>query len=68
MTDDPDNLVLPLLRAIRGDIANIKADVAEIKERLGFLEGVYASISRRVDRIGADVERINVRLDIVETP
>ena len=33
--------------------------MAEVKERLGFLEGQYASISRRVDRIDS-------RLDLVE--
>ena len=64
--DDPDNLILSLLRAIRGDIGQMKGDVIEIKERLGFLEGSYASLSRRVDRLGGDVERIKVRLDIVD--
>ncbi len=68
MSDQPDNLVLNLLRAIRGDISQIKADMIEVKERLGFLEGSYASLSRRVDRIGGDVERIKIRLELVETP
>jgi predicted nuclease with TOPRIM domain len=68
MPDDPDNLILNLLRAIRGDISQIKGDIIEIKERLGFLEGSYASLSRRVDRLGGDVERIKVRLDIVDSP
>jgi hypothetical protein len=66
MPDDPGNLILNLLRAIRGDIGQIKGDIIEIKERLGFLEGVYASLSRRVDRLGNDVGRIKVRLDIVD--
>ena len=67
MSDAPDNLTLNLLRAIRADVGQIKTDIIEIKERLGFLEGVYASMSRRVDRIGGDVERIKVRLDLVDT-
>jgi hypothetical protein len=66
MPGDPGNLILNLLRAIRGDIGQIKRDIIEIKERLGFLEGVYASLSRRVDRLGNDVGRIKVRLDIVD--
>ncbi len=66
MSDEPDNMVLTLLRAIRGDVAQIKGDIIEIKERIGFLEGSYASLSRRVDRMGGDVERIKVRLDIVD--
>jgi hypothetical protein len=60
-----DNLVLEPLRAIRGDIAEIKADMVEVKERLGLLEGQYASLSRRVDRLGGDVETIKRHLDIV---
>lgn len=61
-----DNIVLELLRAIRTDIGEMKADVIEIKERLGLLEAQYSSLSRRVDRVGGDVERIKRRLDIVD--
>jgi len=68
MSDDPNNLVLNLLRAIRGDIADIKADMREIKERIGFLEGQYANVSRRIDRLGDDVDLIKRRLDIAEAP
>lgn len=66
MSEAPVDHTLNLLCAIRGDIAHIKADVTEIKERLGFLEGIYASMSRRIDRIGGDVERIKTRLDLVD--
>lgn len=68
MSDDPNNLVLSLLRAIRADVADIKGDMVEIKERLGFLESGYASLSRRVDRLGGDVAQIKRRLDIVDAP
>ena len=61
-----DHLVLEHLRAIRGDIAAIKTDMREVKERLGILEAQYASLSRRVDRLGDDVEQIRRRLDIAE--
>lgn len=61
-----DDMVLILLRAIRADIADLKADGIEMKERLGALEGGLASVSRRVDRIAGDVERIKRRLDIVD--
>ena len=60
-----DNLVLELLRAIRGDIGEMKTDIIEIKERLGLIESQYASLSRRVDRLGGDVEQIKKRLDLV---
>ena len=61
-----DHLVLEHLRSIRGDIAEIKTTMLEVKQRLGFLEEAYASLSRRVDRIGGDVEQIKRRLDIAE--
>ena len=61
-----DDLVLVLLRGIRDDISAIKGDMAEVKERLGLLEGFYASLSRRLDRVGGDVERIKVRLELVD--
>lgn len=63
-----DNILLDLLRAIRGDIADIKVDLLEIKERLGLLESGYSSLSRRVDRMGGDVERIKRRLEIAHAP
>jgi hypothetical protein len=66
MNGATDSLVLNLLRAIRGDVGQIKADVVGIKERLGCLEGIQGSISRRVDRLGGDVERIKARLDFVD--
>jgi hypothetical protein len=62
-----DNIVIDLLRAIRADIGELKVDMREVKERLGILEQQYASMSRRVDRIGGDVERIKTRLDLVDT-
>jgi len=63
-----DNLVLELLRAIRGDIAEIKTDSIEIKERLGILEQQYASMSRRLDLVGGDIEHAKRRLDLVDAP
>jgi hypothetical protein len=60
-----DNLVLEPLRAIRGGIAEMKTDIIEIKERLGFIVSQYGSLSRGVDRLGGDVEQIKRRLDLV---
>jgi hypothetical protein len=66
MSDTPQNMVLELLRAIRGDIGELKADMIEVKERLGLIESQYANLSRRTDRIGGDVEQIKRRLNLVE--
>ncbi|MFL5332278.1 MAG: hypothetical protein ACJ8H8_03660 [Geminicoccaceae bacterium] len=66
MSDAPRDLVLDMLRDIRADIADVRTDLAEVKERLGILEVQYASLSRRVDRLGGDVELIKRRLNLVE--
>ncbi len=66
MSDQPDNLILTLLRAIRGDIAELKVDMIEVKERLDIIESQYASLSRRVHRVGGDVELIKRRLELAD--
>jgi len=38
----------------------------EVKERLGFLEQQYASVSRRVDKIDQRLDRVETRLGLVE--
>ena len=66
MSDDRADLILEHLRAIRSEIGELKRFMVEVKERLGFLEAQYASISRRVDRIDSRLDRIERRLDLVE--
>ena len=41
-------------------------DMREVKARLGTLESQYASVSNRMDRLDARVERIEQRLGLVE--
>jgi hypothetical protein len=67
MSDVP-NVVLERLREIRGLLGELRADTGEIKERLGLLESQYASISRRVDRIGGDIELIRKREGLIDAP
>jgi hypothetical protein len=61
-----DDLVLERLRDIRGALAEVQEDVREIKQRLVFIEGGYASTSARLDRVGGDVQRVLRRLELVE--
>ena len=68
MSGDPENLVLTYLRRIDTKVDGLRTDMIEVKQRIGFLEEQYASLSRRVDRIGGDVERIKMRLDLVDAP
>lgn len=64
----PDNLVLNLLRQIRAKQGEHTADLLEVKERLGLIEGNGASISRRLDRVAGDVELIKRRLELIDAP
>lgn len=66
MSDQSDNLVLDMLRAIRADVSDLKSDMGEVKERLGTLEAQYASLSRRQDRMAGDIERIKRRVDLAD--
>jgi hypothetical protein len=66
MAESTENLVIEHLRAIRGDLAEFKADMIEIKTRIGHMEGLYANLSARVDRLAGDIQHIKRRLDLVE--
>jgi predicted nuclease with TOPRIM domain len=66
MSESRADLMLDMLRAIRAEQSEIRADLAEIKERLGIIETQYASLSRRVDRLGGDMEQVRRRLGLVE--
>ena len=65
MSPSTENLVLEMLRAIRATQEKHSTDLLEIKERLGIIERQYASVSRRIDRIDARLERAEPRLDLV---
>jgi predicted nuclease with TOPRIM domain len=58
--------MLDMLRAIRAELGEVRSDLAEVKERLGILEVQYASLSRRVDRLGGDMEQVKRRLGLIE--
>jgi hypothetical protein len=60
---DIDNIVLEHLHHIRGAIDDMRDDIREIKQRLGILESQYASLSTRMDRMDARIER---RLDLTD--
>lgn len=78
MSENTENLVLELLRAIRGDIASIKDDVRELTHRVGRVELAVAGLRRdiahfeeatadqsvRLDRISERVDRIEKRLEL----
>jgi len=66
MSDNPDNLVLSLLRAIRTDIGEIKETLRETQMRPYALELNYVSMRPQLDRVAGDVERIKRRLELTD--
>ena len=71
-----DTLVLEPLRAIRGQLDGLSADMRDLKQRVTTLEiafsnfvateaSHYASLAQRVDRVEERLERIERRLDLV---
>jgi hypothetical protein len=69
------NLVLEHLRAIRGDMAEMKLDIRDAKHRMTALEiamaalvategSHYASLATRVERTGDRLDRIERRLEL----
>ena len=55
-----------ILRHLRGGMDGLREDMREVKTRLGILENQYASMSSRLDRLDARVERIERRLDLAD--
>ncbi len=71
-----ESLVLEHLRAIRGDIADMKIDIRDVKHRMTALEiavasfvgteaSHYASLASRADRADDRLDRIERRFDLV---
>lgn len=77
MSDEPDNLSLERLRAIRGDRGEVREAVTDQGRRLTLLEiavsnlaasemGHDANVSLRADRIEMRLDRIEKRLGLIE--
>ena len=77
MAEDPESLVLIILRRVDGKVDEIALDIRDLKHRVSTLEiGVanlaateasrYANLALRVDRIDDRIGRIERRLDLVE--
>ena len=80
MVNEPINLVLEHLRAIRSDMGDMKDMLHDHGHRLGRLETSIASLRRelagdaedvvhlglRIDRLTLEVDRIKRRLDLTD--
>jgi archaellum component FlaC len=66
MADQPDNLVLALLRKIDARTERMADDLQDLKMRVTAVEEGLAGVHRRLDRLENRVERIERRLEITE--
>jgi hypothetical protein len=73
MTDQPDGLVLTLLRDMRGSLQRVESKLDELVRRLSSVETNLAHVhvelaahSARMDRIDGRLDRIEKRLGLVD--
>ena len=76
--ENVENLILEHLRAMRADVAGIREDMQEVKQRLSGLEAGVGGLKRdmgdlytenasqhvRYDRLASRIEKIERRLEI----
>jgi phage shock protein A len=79
MSGEPDSFILVYLRRFDAKIDDLRADMAEVKQRLTTLEVQIASLSsmetshcaqvmQRLDRHDTRLDRIERRLDLIDVP
>ncbi len=66
MADEPDSLVLNMLRRIDGKMDRVIDDVHDLKVRMSSVEEGLAGVNRRLDRMDLRVDRIERRLELTD--
>ena len=73
MTEQTESLILEILKRMQGDMADMKADVSDIKlrvtateEHLATMMMSIAGLNSRLDKLDGRVLRIERRLDLTE--
>ena len=66
MTDEPDNMVLVLLRRLDQRTERIAEDLHELQVRMTGIEDGLTGVNRCIGRLEQRVERIERRLDLVD--
>jgi archaellum component FlaC len=64
MANEPDNVVLVLLRKIDQRTERMADDLQDLKSRVTSVEEGLAGVNRRLDRLESRVERIERRLEL----
>ena len=68
MADEPDNLVLQMLRRMDAKFDRMSDDLQDIKVRMTHVEEGLAGVNRRLDRLEVRVDRIERRLELSDSP
>lgn len=68
MAEEPDNIVLTLLRRMDGKLDRVLEEVSDLKVRMTHVEEGLAGVNRRLDRLETRVDRIEKRLDLADHP
>ena len=66
MSDEPDNIVLALLRKIDQRTERMADDLQDLKVRVTAIEEGLAGVNRRLDRLEIRVDRIERRLELTD--
>ncbi len=66
MADEPDNLVLHLLRRLNQRTEPISEDLREVSIRFAHVEENRVGVNRRLDRLDQRVDRIEKRLELAD--
>lgn len=66
MADEPESVILVILRRIDQRTERMADDLHDLKVRMTHVEEGLAGVNRRMDRLEQRVERIERRLDLVE--
>ena len=66
MADEPDNIVLALLRKIDQRTERMADDLQDLKVRVTAMEEGLAGVNRRLDRLEIRVDRIERRLELTD--
>lgn len=68
MADEPENLVLQMLRKLDAKVDRLADDMTDIKMRMTHVEENLAGVHRRLDRVDMRLDRIEKRLELVDGP
>ncbi|MEM6414215.1 MAG: hypothetical protein AAF720_06110 [Pseudomonadota bacterium] len=67
MTNDPDEIILPILRDIRFDMAKMSNNMATMTAEMTAMRQYSKSISTLQDHDHADIAELKIRLDRIES-